>query len=147
MKCSTQAQSIHQLSEVYAKANVEIEQLKEKVCSYMESATMYKGENEDLRARCSELEEMLRQEESRLEIANNLLSDSEKELATQTELKSTFYEASQAAVKEIDRVNKELEETKEALNRAKYVKNYYLELYATEKKKTWWNKLKEWFIQ
>ena len=49
---------------------VEIEELKDKVVAYMESASMYKGENEDLRVRCEEVEEMLRQEESKLEIAN-----------------------------------------------------------------------------
>lgn len=48
----------------------EIEELKDKVAAYMESASMYKGENEDLRVRCEEVEEMLRQEESKLEIAN-----------------------------------------------------------------------------
>lgn len=39
-----------------------------KICRYMESARMYKAENKDLRARCKELEEMLGQTESKLEI-------------------------------------------------------------------------------
>lgn len=70
MRIANQAKTIRQLSEVYSSANAEIEALKTKVCSYMESVTLYKGENEDLRVRCEELEEMLRQEESKLEIAN-----------------------------------------------------------------------------
>ena len=46
----------------------DIDVLADKISKYMESACMYKAENEDLRARCEELEEMLKQTESKLEI-------------------------------------------------------------------------------
>ena len=63
------AATVHRDVELF-KALEKIEELKDKVAAYMESASMYKGENEDLRVRCEEVEEMLRQEESKLEIAN-----------------------------------------------------------------------------
>ena len=84
LKSSIQSKSITQLCEVYSDASVEIESLKSKISAYMESASMYKAENKDLRARCKELEEMLGQTESKLEIeimnCNEQLKFKDKEI-------------------------------------------------------------------
>lgn len=136
MKCSTQAQSIHQLSEVYAAANVEIEQLKEKVCSYMESATIYKSENEDLRARCSELEEMLRQEESKLETETNKHEDAEKETIQAKEKLQLCFDSLNDVIKERDSLNEQLESQVK-------VSSMWREKYLKEMSKSLWHKFKE----
>lgn len=97
-----------------------------KVLSYIESSSMLKGENEDLRARCKEVEEMLRQTECKLEVANKLLIESEADLKTQTELKKMFFNASNASVKRVEELeadNKRLHiELQEHINKPWYKK-------------------------
>lgn len=98
----------------------------DKALSYIESAKMFKGENEDLRARCKEVEEMLRQTESKLEVANKLLIESEADLKTEVELKKMFFDASNAGVKRIEELeadNKRLHiELQEHINKPWYKK-------------------------
>ena len=110
-----QAKSINQLSKVYTEANIEIEQLKSKVTAYMDSACMYKGENEDLRARCEEIEEMLRQAEGKLEIAN-------KSLESEKAIKDNYFNTLLKSIEQNDLLKERLK---------------------TEINKSWWQKLKE----
>lgn len=94
--------ALEKIDEVVADAAVIAKQrddAESKVLSYMESASMYKGENEDLRARVTEVEEMLRQTESKLEISNKLLQESERELQQQTEMKTIYFNTANTAVK------------------------------------------------
>ena len=63
------AATVHRDVEL-SKALEKIEELKDKVTSYMESANMYKCENEDLRAICNSYEEMVTENKKELENAN-----------------------------------------------------------------------------
>ena len=94
--------------------------------TFKKTNTMLKGENDDLKVRCEEVEEMLRQTESKLEIANKLLIESEADLKTQTELKTMFFNSSNDAVKRIEELeadNKRLYiELQEYINKPWYKK-------------------------
>lgn len=63
------AATVHRDVELF-KALEKIEELKDKVTAYMESASMYKGENEDLRVICNAYEEMVTENKKELENAN-----------------------------------------------------------------------------
>lgn len=69
----------------------EIAELKSLVC-------LYKNENDDYKARCEELEEMLRQEESKLEIANKCLYERDMEIARLKEIKQMYFNALQKLI-------------------------------------------------
>lgn len=58
-------------------------------------ACLYKGENCDYKVRCEELEEMLRQEESKLEIANKCLYERDMEIERLKEIKQMYFNALQ----------------------------------------------------
>ena len=92
-KVSTQAKTIKQLLG-------EIEDLKVKVTSYMESAFMYKCENEDLRVRCEEVEELLRQTETSIEIENKANKEHIEEIE---KYQKTIEELQNAKKLEMDR--------------------------------------------
>lgn len=118
-KVRNQAAAITKLLEC-AKAD------KNLVETFKKTNTMLKGENDDLKVRCEEVEEMLRQTESKLEIANKLLAESEADLKTQTELKTMFFNSSNDAVKRIEELeadNKRLYiELQEHINKPWYKK-------------------------
>ena len=127
----------------------EIEQLKDKVATYMESASMYKGENEDLRVRCEEVEEMLRQEESKLEIANKeklelcekitkLETDSELYQETILELQQAKQQKENVCSMYFSAINKVMDEKEELLKEVSRLE-YKLEII----NKPWYKKLFE----
>lgn len=102
----------------------------------MESATIYKSENEDLRARCSELEEMLRQEESKLETETNKHEDAEKETIQAKEKLQLCFDSLNDVIKERDSLNEQLESQVK-------VSSMWREKYLKEMSKSLWHKFKE----
>lgn len=131
MKYETVSRSVRQLSEVYANANTEIDELKDKVCAYMESASLYKAENEDLRAKCKELDRLLMDKGKQLETANT-------ELERALNDKKIYFEAANT----LKRLNDDLKASNKYNETSK---NTYRELYEKEKQKSLWQKLKEGF--
>ena len=131
MKFETSTRSIRQLSEVCASANVEIDKLKDKVCSCMESVFMYKAENEDLRTKCNKLDKLLGEKEKQLETANT-------DLKRALDDKRIYFEAANTL--------KGLNDKLKASNKYNETsKNSYRELYEKEKQKSVWQKFKEGF--
>lgn len=162
LKSSTQAKSITQLCEVYSDASIEIESLKSKISAYMESASMYKGENEDLRVRCEEVEEMLRQKEASLEIeymshteevkkANELegrvkLLEKENEelkveVSTQKMLTKKQEEMKSLYFNSLDKAKKRINELEEMYELSEESREDYLNMWQNEKNKPWWKKV------
>ena len=125
----------------------EIEGLKDKVAAYMESAGLYKNENEDLRARCEEVEEMLRQEETRLEIANKEKLEAYEEV-DRLNLDAKRY---QVTILELQKAKREAEDKAhiwyQGMVKSKERTDYWKEAYTKisfeleETKKSWWKKL------
>ncbi len=85
-----------------------------------------------------QLSEALAIAEKKLDEANGLLKEQEMEIKEQIEHKTAFFNASQAAVKEIDRLNEKIKSVKQ-------VRDEYFERYINEKNKTLWQKFKEGF--
>lgn len=133
IKLSEKEVEIKKLSKVYASANAEIDKLKDKVCSYMESAFMYKSENEDLRARCNKLDKLLGEKEKQLETANTDLKRALND-------KKIYFEAANT-LKELN------DELKASNKHNETLKNSYRELYEKEKQKSPWQKFKEGFFR
>ena len=133
--------------ELAHKYKLEIEELKNKVTSYMESANLYKGENEDLRVRCEEVEEMLRQEETRLEIANKEKLEAYEEV-DRLNLDAKRY---QVTILELQKAKREAEDKAhiwyQGMVKSKERTDYWKEAYTKisfeleETKKSWWKKL------
>ena len=133
--------------ELAHKYKLEIEELKSKVTSYMESASLYKAENEDLRVRCEEVEEMLRQEESKLEIANKEKLEVYEEMS-RLNLEIERY---QEAILELQKAKQEAEDKAytwyQGMVKGKERIDYWKEAYTKisfeldEAKKPWYKKL------
>lgn len=145
-KVRNQAAAITQLLEC-AKAD------KNLVETFKKTNTMLKGENEDLRVRCDEVEEMLRQTESNLEIANKerlevlelneqILKEKQKveyKLVTQNHDITKYQET----IEELQKMKLEEKEIKSmyfnALN-LKIKECKELEKQLEEARKPWWRK-------